>query len=173
MKEKVCCVKNQRVRYGIYVSTKIGKLYVAEENGCLVRLDSGEADKEDILQETSFLLDTTKQLKEYLAGQRQQFEIPVHMEGSDFRKKVWRALMCIPYGETRTYGEIAKEIGSPGGARAVGGACNHNPVMIIVPCHRVIGSNGKLVGFGGGLPMKEALLRLEGIPVKTEDRNRR
>ena len=161
------------MRYGMYVDTCVGKLYLAEENECLVRLDGGEADKEDILQETSLLRDVARQLEEYFAGTRQQFDIPIHMEGSDFRKKVWIALTRIPYGETRTYGEIAEAIGSPGGARAVGGACNHNPIMIIVPCHRVIGGNGKLVGFGGGLPMKEALLRLEGISINTEDISRK
>ena len=161
------------MRYGMYVDTSVGRLYLAEENGCLVRLDGGEPGKEDIIQETTLLVNATKQLKEYFAGKRRQFEIPIHMEGSDFQKKVWNALTRIPYGETRSYGEIAREVGSPGSARAVGGACHHNPVMIMVPCHRVIGSNGRLVGFGGGLPIKEALLRLEGISINTGDKNLR
>ena len=161
------------MRYGWYVDTSVGKLYLAEESGYLVRLDGGEADKEDVLQETTLLRYAARQLEEYFAGKRQQFEIPIHMEVSDFRIMVWMALTCIPNGETRTYGEIAEAIGNPGSARAVGGACNHNPIMIIVPCHRVIGGNGKLVGFGGGLPMKETLLRLEGISINTEDISRK
>ena len=150
------------MRYGQYVDTRIGKLYLAEENNCLVRLDGGEASEEDILQETALLKKATQQLQEYFVGERQEFTLPFHMQGSEFQKKVWHALMQIPYGETHTYGEIAKSVGCPGGARAVGGACNRNPIMIVVPCHRVIGSNGKLVGFGGGVEMKEALLEQEG-----------
>ena len=88
-------------------------------------------------------------------------DIPFRTTGTIFQKKVWRALCDIPYGETRTYGQIAKSIGKPGAARAVGRACNKNEILIRIPCHRVIGSDGKLVGFGGGLDLKEKLLAVE------------
>lgn len=87
-------------------------------------------------------------------------------KGTEFQRKVWKALCDIPYGETRTYGQIAAAVGNVKACRAVGGACNRNPIMIVVPCHRVIGGNGKLVGFGGGLAMKEKLLGVEGILVR-------
>ena len=103
-----------------------------------------------------------KQLDEYFAGRRKEFNLPLSMKGTAFQKKVWAALQEIPYGETRSYGDIAKAIGKPKAARAVGMANNRNPVSIIVPCHRVIGSNGSLVGYGGGLKAKEFLLKLEG-----------
>lgn len=151
------------MRYGHYIDTPIGRLYLVEENGYLVRLDGGEADNTDILQCTPLLEKAVQQLQEYFSRGRQDFTLPVHMHGTDFQKKVWQALLQIPYGETCTYGEIARIIGSPGGARAVGGACNRNPIMIVVPCHRVIGAGGKPVGFGGGLKMKEELLSLEGV----------
>lgn len=155
--------KQKCMRYGQYMETKIGRLYLAEEDGCLMRLDGGEAGPEDRLQATPLLDKAVRQLEEYFAGKRQRFSLPLHMQGTEFQKKVWQALTQIPYGETCTYGEIAKAVGSLGGARAVGGACNRNPIMIVVPCHRVIGADNKLVGFGGGLEMKEALLAHEGI----------
>lgn len=156
------------MRYGTYFHTDTGKLYVAEENGKLVRLDGGSADEADTLQETDLLKQAKCQLEEYFAGGRKTFDLPFLAEGTVFQKKVWQALLQIPYGETRTYGQIAAAVGSPKGARAVGMACNRNPVMLVIPCHRVIGSNGKLVGFGGGLPMKERLLAVEGVHYKKE-----
>ena len=102
-----------------------------------------------------------RQLKLYFAGALQQFELPIQMQGTPFQQKVWAALQQIPYGETRSYKDIAVMLGQPGAMRAVGGANNRNPVSIIVPCHRVIGANGQLIGYGGGLPIKIALLELE------------
>lgn len=99
---------------------------------------------------------------QYFRGQRKQFSIPFYLSGTEFQKKVWDTLLEIPYGQTITYGEIANKIGNPKGVRAVGHANNRNPISIIVPCHRVIGSDGKLVGYGGGLEMKKQLLKLEG-----------
>ncbi len=103
-----------------------------------------------------------QQLKDYFSGKRNDFSVPLKLAGTEFQKKVWNELLKIPYGQTITYGEIAKNIGNPKAVRAVGLANNRNPVAIIVPCHRVIGANGKLVGYGGGLDMKESLLKLEG-----------
>ncbi len=102
-----------------------------------------------------------KQLDDYFAGKLQEFSIPYVMEGSEFQMRVWKALCDIPYGETRSYGEIARVVGNPQASRAVGAANRRNPLGIIVPCHRVIGSSGKLVGYGGGLWRKEALLDME------------
>lgn len=102
-----------------------------------------------------------KQLKEYFAGKRQEFDLPLELIGTDFQKDVWRALAKIPYGETTSYGEIAKRVKRPKASRAVGAANGANNLPIILPCHRVIGANKTLTGFGGGLPTKEFLLRLE------------
>lgn len=103
----------------------------------------------------------TNELNEYFAGKRKNFTLDVIMYGTDFQQKAWRALSEIPYGATQSYGDIAKKIGNPKAARAVGMANNKNPVPIIVPCHRVIGANGALVGFGGGLQVKKILLETE------------
>lgn len=111
-------------------------------------------------QDVQFVLD---QLSEYFSGERRQFDVPItFLGGTPFQRKVWQALQDIPYGEVRTYKEIAQAIGIPKAVRAVGGANNKNPISILVPCHRVIGSNGALVGYGGGLDKKEYLLKLEG-----------
>ena len=101
------------------------------------------------------------QLQEYFAGERATFDVPLRLEGPAFRRQVWEALLEIPYGETASYGQIADRIGKPGAARAVGVANGHNPIAIIVPCHRVIGANGSLTGYGGGLHRKQILLDLE------------
>lgn len=106
-----------------------------------------------------------RQLTAYFAGDLQKFDLPVSGDGTGFQKKVWNALMDIPYGETATYGEIARSIGQPTASRAVGMANGRNPISIIVPCHRIIGSSGKLVGYGGGLERKQTLLSIEGVAV--------
>ncbi len=105
--------------------------------------------------------DIQKQLTEYENGIRKSFDLPLHLKGTEFQKQVWNALLEIPYGETRSYQEIAIRIGKPKALRAVGGACNRNPIGIIVPCHRVIGKNGSLTGYAGGLSYKELLLNHE------------
>jgi methylated-DNA-[protein]-cysteine S-methyltransferase len=107
------------------------------------------------------LNEAIRELREYFEGSRREFTVPLEMAGTDFQLRVWRALLAIPYGETRAYREIATSIGAPTAVRAVGAANGANPLPIIVPCHRVIGSNGKLVGYGGGLPLKKRLLKLE------------
>lgn len=107
-----------------------------------------------------------EQLEDYFSGKRQSFDVPLDLCGTVFQKKVWNALTTIGYGETRSYKEIAQSIGAPKAVRAIGGANNVNPVPIIIPCHRVIGSNGNMVGYGGGLDKKELLLSLEGAIEK-------
>jgi len=116
------------------------------------------------------LRDTERQLAEYFAGRRRTFDIPLDFAGTAFQKMVWQALLTIPFGETRSYAQIAEQIGHPQAVRAVGAANGRNPISIVTPCHRVIGSTGKLTGFAGGLATKAFLLRLEGAaaaPVKT------
>ena len=107
------------------------------------------------------LEEAARQLTEYANGTRQVFALPVAPKGSDFQQAVWAALQTIPYGQTRTYGDIAAQIGNPKATRAVGMACNRNPILMVIPCHRVIGKNGSLTGFGAGLELKETLLNLE------------
>ncbi len=107
------------------------------------------------------------QLDEYFQQRRRTFDLPLRPEGTDFQRKVWAALQTIPYGTTITYGQLAERIGNPAAVRAVGRANGVNPIPVIIPCHRVIGAGGALTGFGGGLPLKEALLHLEGVPVGT------
>jgi O-6-methylguanine DNA methyltransferase len=103
-----------------------------------------------------------RQLSEYLEGRRQEFDVPLDLRGSAFQRQVWKELLKIPYGQVISYGEMARRIGRPGACRAVGSANGSNPLPIVVPCHRVIGSNGKLTGYGGGVAMKSFLLQLEG-----------
>ena len=101
------------------------------------------------------------QLREYFEGKRTVFDLPLAPEGTEFQRRVWDALLRIPRGETRSYGQIAAAIGKPGASRAVGQACNKNPIWIVIPCHRVVGKNSALTGYAGGLDMKQALLGLE------------
>ena len=126
-----------------------------------VRLDIVSEDKKHPV-----LLETERQLKEYFAGKRRKFTVKLDFVGTEFQNKVWRALLAIPFGETRSYGEIAKKLGKPKAMRAVGGASGKNPISIIAPCHRVIGSSGELTGFAGGLKTKAYLLKLEGSEAR-------
>lgn len=120
----------------------------------------GHQDEAWIVDRTPFRM-AIEQLKAYFAGRLTEFNLPLAPAGTPFQQSVWRALLDIPYGETTTYGAIAKRIGKPSAIRAVGAANGANPIPIIIPCHRVIGSNGRLTGFGGGLPIKEQLLKME------------
>ncbi|CRF28599.1 methylated-DNA--protein-cysteine methyltransferase [Mycobacterium tuberculosis] len=110
--------------------------------------------------------EAARQLRDYFAGALHSFDLPLDLQGTSFQLKVWEALAEIPFGSTRSYKDIAERIGSPQAVRAVGGANNGNPVPIIIPCHRVIGANGTMVGYGGGLDIKTFLLQHEGFPVK-------
>jgi methylated-DNA-[protein]-cysteine S-methyltransferase len=110
------------------------------------------------------LPEAVRQLREYFAGERQKFDLPLHMHGTDFQRRVWQQLTSIPFGETWSYAQLARQLDNPSACRAVGLANGKNPIAIIVPCHRVIGADGSLTGFGGGLPRKEWLLSHEGRP---------
>lgn len=129
-----------------------------EDDYARVRLDRGmAASRNAVLEEAE------RQLREYFSGDRKSFDLPLDFQGTDFQVKVWHALLTIPFGETRSYGEIARQIGQPGASRAVGAANGRNPISIIAPCHRVVGSNGKLTGFAGGLRAKQYLLDHEAF----------
>lgn len=139
--------------------TAIGSLWLEETDGALTHVTSAPLPETD--RDTALLQKAHAELSEYFAGARKSFTVPLNPQGTMFQRAVWAALRAIPYGETRSYGEIAAAIGKPNAARAVGGANNRNPLLIFTPCHRVIGANGALVGFAAGLNMKEALLALE------------
>jgi methylated-DNA-[protein]-cysteine S-methyltransferase len=151
------------------ISTTIGELtLVADENGAITGVEFGAreaaangASAATNPEATAALEAAAAQLREYLAGERTDFDLPLRPQGNEFELAVWAELLRIPYGETTSYGEIARRIGHPGAARAVGRANGRNPIAIVVPCHRVIGSDGSLTGYGGGLDLKRALLTLE------------
>ena len=136
---------------------------VCEKEGKISRISVGHGTFpfEGEVRETKTIRECGRQLKEYFLGKRKDFDIPLYMEGTPFQMRVWEVLKKIPYGETRTYGQIAAEAGNPKAARAVGGANNKNPIGIIVPCHRVIGANGSLIGYAAGTDIKNYLLKLE------------
>lgn len=151
------------MKYLKKIETVIGKINIVEEDGDIIMVDIGE--KEDMKnieeKDTKLLKEAEKQLEEYFSLKRKQFNLPYKQEGTTFMKKVWNALQEIPYGETRSYKQIAEKIGNPKAVRAVGMANNKNKIPIIIPCHRVIGSNGKLIGYALGLDVKKYLLDLE------------
>ena len=145
-----------------YYDTIIGRITIEESDHCITYVHFGEVKRPDsTVIETDILKRAGQQLKEYFEGKRLSFDLPLKMEGTEFQLKVWNALLQIPFGETRSYKEIAVAVGNPLGSRAIGNANNKNKISIIVPCHRVIGANGKLVGYEGGLDVKEKLLNLE------------
>lgn len=149
---------------GFFYETKLGTIGIAEENSEIVMLCFGKnlpADTEII--ETEILKTAYNQLTEYLSGARQSFDLPLKYNGTDFQKAVWSGLLNITYGKTLSYGELAIVLNKPSAARAVGNAVNKNPLLIFIPCHRLIGSNKKLVGYAGGLDVKRKLLELEGF----------
>jgi len=152
--------------YYCYVDTPIGELLLAGEEDALTMIGFPKGsmrrkpEPEWIYNEKP-LAEASRQLHEYFDGERRTFDLPLRLGGTEFQVSVLEALQEIPYGETTSYGEIARRIGRPKAVRAVGAANGRNPIPIIVPCHRVIGSTGDLTGFGGGLDTKEALLRLE------------
>lgn len=148
--------------YKKVIDSPVGKIEIIEENEKIIELNIYNEKENNIIEkDTKLLLETQKQLKEYFEGKRTKFEIPLNPKGTEFMKKVWKELIKIPYGEVRTYKEIAEKVGNSKASRAVGMANNKNPIPIIIPCHRVIGSNNKLVGYALGLDMKKYLLDLE------------
>jgi methylated-DNA-[protein]-cysteine S-methyltransferase len=150
-----------------YVDSPVGTLLVAADDEAIRRIEfphKGKPAQPEAgwLESTSGLLqEAAQQLSEYFNGSRTVFTLPLIPEGTDFQKIVWRQLQDIPYGQTMSYGELAQRVGNPKASRAVGAANGRNPLPIMIPCHRVIGADGKLTGFGGGLPAKKTLLMLE------------
>ena len=143
-----------------YMSFENISLEIITENDKLKRIEFVKSYQE-VNEDDSFQKKIKKELLEYFEGKRRKFGIPLEVEGTEFQKKVWAEMAKIPFGETMSYGEIAEKIGCPKGARAVGLACNKNKIPIIIPCHRVVGKNGNLTGFAGGLDVKAQLLKLE------------
>jgi len=153
----------------MFLDTEIGQVGIAESSGLLTRvyLPSELPAMDSYLhQDTTVLVLAAQQLIAYLAGDRQEFDLPLAPKGTRFMHGVWAALCTIPYGEVRTYSEIALAVGSPHAARAVGLANHHNPIPLIIPCHRVIGANGSLTGYRGGLELKSYLLHHEQIHAR-------
>ena len=146
-----------------FYETDIGRIGIAEDGNAITDLYlKSESVPQDItIKETAFLKEAGRQLEDYFRGRRRTFELPLAPCGTEFQKKVWKALTEIPYGETWSYKRVAEHINNPKASRAVGMANNKNPIALFIPCHRVIGANGKLVGYAGGLKTKEYLLKLE------------
>lgn len=154
------------INYFCY-DTEIGRIKISEKDEKIIGLGFSDYKKEnEIEKETDAIRKTYLQLKEYLSGKRKNFDIEIEMIGTEFQKKVWKELLNIPYGETRSYKDIAIAIGNGKACRAVGNANNKNPIAIIVPCHRVVGSNGSMTGYAGGLDIKEKLLKIEKYNIK-------
>jgi methylated-DNA-[protein]-cysteine S-methyltransferase len=156
----------------LYLESPIGKLLLAGDTQAVRYIGFS---KDGVPREpeagwahvsTEPLEEAARQLREYFAGKRTRFDLPLAPEGTEFQKRVWRKLQDIPYGQTISYGELARQVGNPKASRAVGAANGQNPIPIVIPCHRVIGANGELTGFGGGLPTKEALLALEARQMR-------
>lgn len=146
--------------------TPLGPMALEEDGGAIVRLHlPGQLVPGPAGRETPLLCRGRRELLEYLAGERRTFDLPLRPRGTPFQRRVWQALEDIPYGQTRTYAQIARAVDSPRGFRAVGMANHHNPIPILIPCHRVVGSGGALTGYAGGLELKKALLELEGADL--------
>lgn len=145
-----------------YLKTKIGTILIQANEEAIESIEILKEAYLDLPDESNFMtIEAAKQLGEYLDGERKEFFLPLKIRGTTFQQKVYKALMDIPYGETASYKEIAKAIGNEKACRAVGGANNKNPFAIVVPCHRVIGADGSMTGYGSGIDIKEILLKLE------------
>lgn len=142
--------------------TSIGLIKITEDGSAITRVDFiKEIGEDKYLIETPLLKEANKQLQEYLNGERKRFDLKLKLQGTEFQQRVWEELQEIPYGETNSYKDIAIKVGNEKASRAIGMANNRNPIPIFIPCHRVIGANGKLVGYAGGLDIKEKLLKIE------------
>ncbi len=146
-----------------FYDTEIGRMSISDDGTEIISMEvAGDISEcTSNIHETELIRRAYEQLIEYLDGRRTSFDLPLNPEGTEFQKKVWAALCNIPYGETRSYKQVAEAVGNPKASRAVGMANNRNPIMIFIPCHRVIGADGSLVGYGGGLHIKEKLLTVE------------
>jgi methylated-DNA-[protein]-cysteine S-methyltransferase len=154
------------MKYVFYYETKIGTMGFAENGKAITDIffkgiDAPKYEPEMVKEETPLIKKAAGQMLEYLEGRRKEFELPLDPGGTPFQKAAWDALLTIPYGETKSYKQMAEKVGKPKAFRAIGMANNRNPIAIVIPCHRVIGSNGSLIGYGGGLNIKEALLEIE------------
>jgi methylated-DNA-[protein]-cysteine S-methyltransferase len=151
--------------YFTVTTSPVGPLTLVADDDALVglhfHLDPAGQPQPDWIQDDRRFKTAVAQLDQYFAGRRHTFDLPLAPRGTAFRKLVWKALRAIPYGQTATYGEIARAIGQPQASRAIGGANHHNPLAIVIPCHRVIGADGSMTGYGGGLARKRMLLDLE------------
>ena len=157
----------------MWVASPVGKLQLVAKGDALAAIlweneRPNRVRLEPMVENRSsaVLAKVAEQLAEYFAGQRSRFEVKLEFKGTDFQQQVWAALLTIPFGETRTYSQIARQIGKPAAVRAVGAANGRNPISIIAPCHRVIGASGELTGFAGGLAAKQTLLNIEGALTK-------
>lgn len=150
-------------------NTPLGIVRVVTESGriCMLKFEQRREDYPDRPDKLCFL--AKEQLNEYFAGQRREFTLPLRPQGTPFQCSVWEAVQSVPYGQTRTYREIGLQIGRPTASRAVGAAVGKNPIWLLIPCHRIIGSDGSLTGYAGGLQRKESLLELERSGLLTEN----
>ena len=147
------------------IASTLGNILIELEDGKLVRLQFTEDPvSEEPLE--GMVADVKNQLEEYFSGKRKVFDLALELKGTDFQKSVWEAVNEIPFGQTTTYMKLSQKLGNPAAIRAVGAAIGANPVLVILPCHRIIGTNGQLTGYAGGLRRKQALLELEGFAVQ-------
>ena len=149
------------MRSGAVMDSPVGLLTLVEEDGALTEIRFGKRCENITLCDTAVLHQAVQELNEYFSGKRKAFAVPLNPQGTPFQQKCWKALLQIPYGETRTYGQQAAMIGNAKASRAVGMGNHCNPLPILIPCHRVVGANGRLTGYAGGLDIKETLLQIE------------
>ena len=147
----------------IQIGSPVGPITIVERDGAITHVLFGECEKTG--ERTALLAEAERQLNEYFAGTRRAFDLPLRPEGTPFQQDVWNALCRIPYGETRSYADIARAVNRPKAFRAVGMANHNNPISILIPCHRVVGADGSLTGYGGGIDKKRFLLALEGVKL--------
>lgn len=148
--------------YYYFYETIIGYLTISADEQGITDVSFGKRNPvHAVCEETPVIKQAVSELQEYLEGRRREFTVPLHPQGTDFQLRVWQVLRTIPYGKTWSYKQVATAAGNPNASRAVGMANNRNPIAIIIPCHRVIGANGRLVGYAGGLDVKEKLLEIE------------
>lgn len=156
------------MRYFYKYSSPIGYLDIVEKDGYITNINiSNKVNNSTyILRKTPLISSTIRQLDEYFKGKRKVFDIPINPYGTQFQVAVWEDLLKIPYGEKKSYQDVAKDIGSPKSSRAIGGSVGKNPILIVIPCHRILGKDNSLTGFSAGIEVKKYLLNLEGIKYK-------